>query len=203
MHKQKIAIWLGLSLVILAGAGCGDKAAAPEAATPSPELAVVPAAAKTDCEPYFRFCIKASVSGAVAATGSTSLGSNSSGPNCAEWANGGVARVLELPTMLPWAGKNSITAALTRIGEYTSPGTYTLAATATHGNPDSFPAIDTGERAFSRGEGSTTVVTIAADGSGSIESANLVETKAANRTTEPDPAARVNFSMKWTCQDPA
>ncbi|MDP1658239.1 MAG: hypothetical protein Q8L73_02665 [Methylotenera sp.] len=201
MLKQKTVVWIGLSLAILAGAGCEDRAAAPEAVSVVAENVTAPVAAKADCEPYFRFCIKAAASGAVAVTGSTSRGSNSNGPNCAEWAKGGAARVLELPTMLPWAGRNSITAALTRIGEYTGPGVYVLIVTTAHGNPDSFPSIDTGGRAFSNGADSTAVVKITADGSGSVEAGNLVEIKAAHRAQNPNPAERVNFTMKWTCQD--
>ena len=66
--------------------------------------------------------------------------------------------------------------------------------------PQQFPTIEAAGRAFSYGEGSTAVVTVAADGSGSIEATGLVEI-ASIQVSAPDPTARVDFSMQWTCRN--
>ena len=185
--------------MIVAGAvlvGCGD--------APEPEAPVVSetggqvAAKNSECDPYLKFCIKAKVSGAAEVSGVTGFGGSEP---CAKWAAGGVARVLELPTMLPMPEKNPITVALTRIAAYTGPGEYTLVSTRQGSIPDALPALDTGERSFGDGTGSMAKVMIKADGSGSLEASNLVEIKAAHRTREPDPAARVSLSRNWTCRD--
>jgi hypothetical protein len=118
--------------------------------------------------------------------------------NCTAWAAGGEARVLELPLMLA-AGDEKITVALTRIGQYTGPGEYALKTVTTTGLTDMFPAIEASGRTFSNGEGSTARVTITADGSGSIQAVGLVE-QASIQVGVPDPAARIDFSMQWTCQ---
>ncbi len=89
---------------------------------------------------------------------------------------------------------------LAKSGAYTGPGTYELAATATGGAmPDQFPALRVGKRAFSNGEGSTATVTVNADGSGTLEATGLVEIDAMQGAT-PDPSARLDLSMQWTCQ---
>lgn len=91
--------------------------------------------------------------------------------------------------------------ALTRVGAYTGPGTYELALVATGGAmPDMFPAVRVGSRAFTNGDGSAASVTINADGSGSLEATGLVEMDAMQGAT-PDPSARIDFTMQWTCQD--
>ena len=96
------------------------------------------------------------------------------------------------------ASDASITVALTRIGAYTGPGTYDLRAETMTGDPDSFPAIDADGRFFSNGADSTTTVTISADGSGTLEAAALVEMKSISGP-DPDPGARVDFTLRWTC----
>ena len=96
-------------------------------------------------------------------------------------------------------GDVPVTVALTRLGSYTGPGEYEMAATVSSGNPDSFPALDVGGRTFSNGEGSTAVVTVAADGSGTVMATGLVELTSAQGTA-PDPNARIDFAMQWTCQ---
>jgi len=98
------------------------------------------------------------------------------------------------------AGEQQITVALTRVGAYTGPGTYELAATATGGAmPDMFPTVRVGSRVFTNGDGSTASVTVNADGSGSLAATGLVEIDAMQGAT-PDPSARVDFAMQWTCQ---
>ena len=111
---------------------------------------------------------------------------------------GGAARILELPFVLP-LGDVPVTVALTRLGSYTGPGQYEMAAMTTTGNPDAFPALDVDGRTFSNGEGSAAVVTVAADGSGTIVATGLVEL-ASPQVASPDPDARVDFAMQWTCQ---
>lgn len=150
------------------------------------------------CESYFQFCVTATVSGAVNVTGTAGIGS-SFGNRCMAWAEGGDVRVLDLPFMLA-AGDQPITVALTRLGMYTGPGTYEIEAVRTSGIPDMFPALDIAGRTFSNGEGSTGVVTIAPDGSGSVQATGLVEI-ASLQVSNPDPNARVDFSMQWTCQE--
>lgn len=150
------------------------------------------------CEEYLRFCVVAEASGtetAVATTGTNHYAVS----NCAEWAAAGEARILELP-FITAAGENQLTIALTRIGEYTGPGNYALTALSTTGMGDMFPAISLNGRAFSNGEDTTATVTIAADGSGSLQATNLVEI-ASVQVSNPDPAARVDLSMQWTCKD--
>jgi len=74
------------------------------------------------------------------------------------------------------------------------------AAVTNSGNPDSFPALEVAGRTFSNGEGSTAVVTVAADGSGSLQATGLVEL-ASIQVSSPDPDARIDLSMQWTCQE--
>ena len=66
--------------------------------------------------------------------------------------------------------------------------------------PDAFPAIDVAGRTFNNGEPSTAVVTVNADGSGTLEAHDLVEIASVQKSN-PDPDARVDFTMQWTCQD--
>lgn len=190
----------GLVLVLLL-AGCGESGESERAVeSGTPEVAPQAASNKNECEPYLKFCIKAQVSGAATASGVSGLGGSQS---CAEWAAGGAARVLELPTMLPLGEKNKITVALTRIAAYNGPGVYTLTSTRQGSIPDMLPALDTGERSFGDGAGSTATVRINADGSGTLEAGQLIEIKAAHRMREPDPAARAKLSMQWTCREPS
>lgn len=154
-------------------------------------------AASEECEEYFRFCVASTVSGAVEAVAAAGVGGNIE--SCAVWAAPGEARILELPLMLA-AGEEVITAALTRIAAYTGPGRYELRAVSTTGIPDMFPTIEAAGRTFNNGDGSTAVVTINADGSGALEARNLIEI-ASLQVSNPDPSARVNFDMQWTCQD--
>jgi hypothetical protein len=150
-----------------------------------------------ECEEYFRFCVTSTVSGAVNAEAAAGVGANID--TCAAWAAAGDARIVELPMMLA-AGDAPITVALTRVGAYTGPGQYALQPSVTQGMPDMFPTLDVGGRTFTNGEGSTAVVTVNADGSGSVEATGLVEI-ASIQVSEPDPSARIDFSMQWTCQD--
>ncbi len=169
------------------------------AAPPAPPVEATPAAEATAlCEEYFGFCVAAEVSGAVDAAGAGGWAS-SSNTDCTALTAPGDARILELPNLLA-AGEQQITVALTRVGAYTGPGTYVLAVTATGGAmPDQFPTVRVGSRAFTNGDGSTASVTINADGSGSLEATGLVEMDAMQGAT-PDPGARVDFAMQWTCQ---
>lgn len=167
------------------------------AATPETQAPAEPAGTAA-CEEYFGFCISAETAGAVDAAGAGGWAS-SSNTDCAAWAAPGAARILELPNLLP-AGEQKIAVALTRIGAYTGPGTYTLAAIATSGAmPDQFPAVGVGGRAFNNGDDSAATVTINADGSGSVTATGLVEIDAMQGNT-PDPNARLDFAMQWTCQ---
>jgi hypothetical protein len=169
------------------------------AAPPAPPVEATPAAEATAlCEEYFGFCVAAEVSGAVDAAGAGGWAS-SSNTDCTALTAPGDARILELPNLLA-AGEQQITVALTRVGAYTGPGTYVLAVTATGGAmPDQFPTVRVGSRAFTNGDGSTASVTINADGSGSLAATGLVEMDAMQGAT-PDPSARVDFAMQWTCQ---
>ncbi len=129
------------------------------------------------------------------------MGSAGKGNDCATWAASDTPRALELPFVVA-AGESKITVALTQLGAYQGPGTYEMAAIVTNRMPDAFPAIAIGERTFSNGEGSAAVVTVAADGSGTIEATGLVEL-ASIQVANPDPTARIDFAMTWTCQDTA
>jgi len=194
---MNIRIVTGFGLSLLLGA-CG------ESTPPSNEAAVAPQgqaqAGQSDCDPFLQFCIKSQVSGAATASGVSGFGGRTP---CAEWAKGGAARVLELPNMLPMGEQNKITVALTRVGAYSAPGEYTLVSTSSGQGaiPDMLPAVDTGEQSFGEGAGSQAKVRIEADGSGRLEANGLVEIKAAHRMREPDPAARLNLVMQWTCRD--
>ena len=220
--KIRMVLLISGCLVALAGAACGSKTTVSPTPSPStPTSTVQPApstptntvqpaqppateapdkgqATKSDCEEYFGFCVISSVSGTV--TGAATAGAGSSfGNDCAAWAAAGDPRILELPTVLA-AGENKITVALSRIGAYTGPGSYELAAVTSSGNPDSFPALEVAGRTFSNGEGSTAVVTVAADGSGSLQATGLIEL-ASIQVSNPDPDARIDLSMQWTCQE--
>ena len=151
-----------------------------------------------DCEEYFRFCVAGVLNGAVESAGAGGMGANID-TTCAVWAAPGEARVLDLP-MMQNVGDDAITVALTRIAAYTGPGRYELQAVATSGIPDMFPAIVAAGRTFNNGDGSTAVVTVNADGSGTLEAVDLVEI-ASLQVSNPDPSARVDFAMQWTCQD--
>lgn len=147
------------------------------------------------CPDYLQFCVTAELRGSV--TAEATAGYNHRNIPCADWAAAGPARILELPGMLS-AGDVSITVALTRIGAYTGPGTYELRAETMTGDPDAFPAIDAAGRFFTNDAGSTTTVTISADGSGTVEAAALSEHESVQMPT-PDPNARVDFTLSWTC----
>ncbi len=175
-----------------------EAAAFATALDPDGVVASDDAAADGDCEEYFRFCVAGALSGAVESVGAGGMGANID-TTCAVWAAPGEARVLDLP-MMQNAGDDAITVALTRIAAYTGPGRYELQAVATSGIPDMFPAIVAAGRTFNNGDGSTAVVTVNADGSGTLEAVDLVEI-ASFQVSNPDPSARVNFTMQWTCQD--
>ena len=214
--KTRLTLWLALLTLMLAVAACGGAADPPSpttaappvkaqattippaaAATAEPVAAQAPAAASA-CEDYFGFCVTAEATGAVNATGAGGWAS-SSNTDCTALTAAGAARILELPNLLP-AGEQQITVALTRIGAYTAPGTYALAATASGGAmPDMFPAVRIGSRAFQGGADTTATVTVNADGSGALATRNLVEMDAMQGAT-PDPGARLDFAMQWTCQ---
>lgn len=201
---------LTLSLLLLLLIGCGSSALPAQStvatdptllaatATTAPAAEQAPSALPAGCDDFFPFCNTVTISGAVTAEGS--IGSTHHADSCAAWAAGANApRILELPFIVG-AGESQITVALTRIGTYNGPGTYTLAAQTTSGLPDIFPAIAVAERTFSNGEPSAATVTVAADGSGTIMATGLVEI-ASVQVTNPDPEARIDFAMSWRCQD--
>ena len=209
MMEKKLILFMSLCIMLF-GVGCGGAGNTATAVPPtSPQTEVEPTLPPQDegvevveetssgCEAWFRFCNTVQLSGSVTAEAIAGVGGFDG--TCAAWAASGEARVLEMPFMVA-AGDNAITVALTRIGDYTGPGSYTVAATKASGIPDSFPAIDVDGRTFSNGEGSTAVITVAADGSGSVEALGLVELASIN-VSNPDPEARVDFSMQWTCQE--
>lgn len=206
MKKTRLTLILIMTAMALIAAACGGSASEAPAAQPTTAAAPAQLAAEAPdaaapasaCEETFGFCITAQAAGAVDATGAGGWAS-SSNTDCTALAAAGDARILELPNLLA-AGEQQIAVALTRIGAYTGPGTYELAATATGGAmPDQFPAVRVGSRAFTNGADSTASVTINADDSGSLEAKNLVEMDAMQGAT-PDPNARVDFAMQWTCQ---
>ena len=220
--KNRMILLMSGCLVMLAGAACGGKTTVsptPSLSTPTSTVQPAPStptntdqpaqppateapdnaqATTSGCEEYFGFCVTSSVSGTVTGTASAGAGS-SFGNDCAAWAAAGDPRILELPTVLA-AGENKITVALSRVGAYTGPGSYELAAVTSSGNPDSFPALEVDGRTFSNGEGSTATVTINADGSGSLQATGLVEI-ASVQVSSPDPDASIDLSMQWTCQE--
>lgn len=217
--KYRIVLFLSLCVVLLTVACGGSEAAPPPAEPPAGDtslpnptepneeevaadnVALEPdaqtAATDTCCEEYFRFCTTGTLSGTIEATAAGGVGANIE--TCAAWAAPGEARVLELPMMLA-AGEAQVTVALTAISAYTGPGTYELVAVTAEGMPDAFPAIDVAGRTFNNGEPSTAVVTVNADGSGTLEAHDLVEIASVQKSN-PDPDARVDFTMQWTCQD--
>ena len=222
--KDRMTLLIPMMLIALAAAACSGTAtkssapvttatktptqaapAAKDPATAAPSTAELPPteapssaqAAPSACEEYFGFCVTASVSGSVTGAGTAGVASSSDN-DCAGWAADGDARILELP-MLLGAGESRLTVALTRIGAYTGPGTYALKAQASGDMPDAFPAIEVAGRTFSNGVGSTAAVTVAANGSGSIQATGLVE-QASIQVANPDPNARIDFAMQWTCQ---
>jgi hypothetical protein len=215
MKTTRLTLLIILTALALMTAACGGSATeapavqpataaapaqpAPEPAADQPAAAAPDAAAEASaCEEYFGFCITAQATGAVDATGAGGWASSST-TDCTALAAPGDARILELPNLLA-VGEQQIAVALTRVGAYTGPGTYQLVATATGGAmPDQFPAVRVGSRAFTNGPDTTASVMINADGSGSLEARNLVEMDAMMGAT-PDPSARVDFAMQWTCQ---
>lgn len=217
--KSRLALLL-LGFGLLGSTACGGAAVQPQAtagsaaetrSTPAPttepaanaadtevEQEVVAAdSATVDCEEYFRFCVTSEISGAVTTSATAGMGGNIG--TCADWAAPGDARVVEMP-MMQGAGDDRITVALTRIAAYTGPGSYVLQNTVTEGIPDMFPTIEAARRTFGYGDGATAVVTVAADGSGTVQATGLVEI-ASLMVSDPDPAARVDFAMQWTCRD--
>ncbi|MFZ1755022.1 MAG: hypothetical protein WAU10_14835 [Caldilineaceae bacterium] len=205
--KHKLVLLAIILTAALWAAACGGEADAPAdppAVVPTSAAAEVAAEVETEteaasdaCPDYFRFCTAVQISGAV--TAETSAGAGGNFGTCEEWAAGGAERILELPFVLA-AGDPPITVALTRLGSYTGAGEYEMAATTTSGNPDAFPALDVGGgRTFSNGDGSAAVVTVAEDGSGTITATGLVEISAGQGAT-PDPNARLDFAMQWTCR---
>ena len=219
--KHRIVLFLSLCIALLTVA-CGGAEATPPVEPPVAEAEQPAAAELTElteeeaaafaaaldpeaaqgqtaegCEEYFRFCVTSRLTGAVEAMATAGVGANVD--NCEAWAAPGDARILDLPMMLA-AGDDLITVALTRIGAYTGPGEYELAAFVTEGMPDMFPAIEAGGRTFNNGDGSAATVVINADGSGAIVATDLVEI-ASMQVSNPDPNARVDFAMEWTCQE--
>lgn len=207
-----IALMTAIALLAAACGGSATEAPAPQPETapavqPAPEMPAVEqpvaeapdaAAPASACEETFGFCITAQVSGAVDAAGAGGWASSSK-TDCTALAAPGDARILELPNLLA-VGEQQIAVALTRVGAYTGPGTYQLAATAMGGAmPDMFPAVRVGNRAFTNGPDTTASVTVNADGSGALEATNLVEMDAMQGVA-PDPDARLDFAMQWTCQ---
>ena len=197
-----VAICLALSLLTACG-GDEPSAVQPTGVADIPIATVMPPAAQeqdtaatTGCEEYFQFCNTIGISGSLTAAATT--GSAGKGNDCATWAAGGDPRILELPFVVG-AGESKITVALTRVGAYQGPGRYELAAATTTGLSDTFPSIEVAGRTFSNGEGSTAVVTVAVDGSGAVVATGLVEL-ASVQVANPDPTARIDFSMAWTCQ---
>lgn len=217
--KRGLGLFL-LVLLMVAGVACGGMAAGGMAAGDSgnettsqePVAPTAPPAAEADaagveaatagaaataCEEFFRFCVTSTLSGAVETAATAGMGGQIE--DCAAWVAEGDARILELP-MMQGAGEDLITVALTRIGQYTGPGTYELVPVATEGMPDMFPTLVAAGRTFANGEGSAAMVTVAADGSGTVEATGLVEI-ASIQVSDPDPEARLDFSMAWTCRD--
>ncbi len=207
-----IAIMTAIALLAAAcGGGASDTPAVqPETGAPAQPVQAAPAteqpavqapdaaAEASTCEEYFGFCITAQATGALDAAGAGGWAS-SSNTDCTALAAPGDARILELPNLMA-AGEQQIAVALTRVGAYTGPGTYELAATATGGAmPDQFPAVRVGNRAFTNGADTTATVTVNADGSGTLEATGLVEMDAMQGVA-PDPNARLDFAMQWTCQ---
>ena len=184
------------SVSTVATAAATETPATDEAVVETPAAEVVAETESDACPEYFRFCTAVQISGAV--TAETRAGVGGSFGSCAEWAAGGAERILELPIVLA-AGDPPITVALTRLGSYTGAGQYEMAATVSSGNPDAFPSLDVGGRTFSNGEGSAATVTVAEDGSGTVTATGLVEL-ASPQVASPDPNARVDFAMQWTCQ---
>lgn len=213
MKSPRMTLFAMMTAIALMAAACGGSAdeapaALPALAQPAQEMpaaeqpvAEAPDAAAdapTACEDYFGFCITAQAGGAVDAAGAGGWAS-STNTDCTAFAAPGDARILELPNLLA-AGEQPFGVALTRVGAYTGPGTYQLAATATGGTmPDMFPAVRVGSRAFTNGPDTTASVTVNADGSGTLEATGLVEMDAMQGAT-PDPSARLDFAMQWTCQ---
>lgn len=201
---------LTLSLLLLLLVGCGSSALPAQStiatdptplaatATTAPAAEQASATLPAGCDDFFPFCNTVTISGALTAEGSIS--STHRADSCAAWAAGAsTPRILELPFIVG-AGASKITVALARIGAYSGPGTYELAAQTTNSLPDVFPAIAVAERTFSNGEGSAATVTVAADGSGHIAATGLVEI-ASIQVTNPDPDARIDFAMTWLCKD--
>ncbi|GIK56176.1 MAG: hypothetical protein HND44_02100 [Chloroflexi bacterium] len=218
MKKSTLVLLILLSALLAAGVACGG-GTADTPSTDTSTIAVAPAdvpaeialvaealeveaepakPATPGCEDYLRFCVTAVTTGTVPAEATTGT-NHYQVSDCTAWAAPGAARIVELP-FITAVGDKQMTVALTRISAYTGPGSYDLTAVVTNGMPDVFPTIEVDGRAFSNGEGSTAVVTLAADGSGSVQASNLVEI-ASLLVSNPDPDARLDFSMSWTCKD--
>jgi hypothetical protein len=215
MKTPRLTLLILMTAIALIAAACGGSATEapavqPETAAPAQPVQEAPAADQpaaeapdaaapaSACEEYFGFCITAQATGAVDATGAGGWAS-STNTDCTALAAPGDARILELPNLMA-VGEQQIAVALTRIGAYTGPGTYEVAATATGGAmPDQFPAVRVGSRAFTNGADTSATITVNADGSGTLEATGLVEIDAMQGAT-PDPSARLDFAMQWTCQ---
>ena len=208
--KKEAVIYLLVLVISLVGVGCGGSTPAP---TSTPAIEVVQegetgeeiAEEETlpvieedvECPDYLQFCVTTEVSGTVTASNRSGTNIGGSG-SCAEWLQGDEYGILTLP-FLSGVGTPPLTIALTRIGQYKGVGEYRLVTVSQQGNPDFFPAVRVAERAFSEGEGSEAVVTISADGSGSLIATGLTEMESMMGVT-PDPTARIDLTMRWTCR---
>lgn len=166
---------------------------AEEVADTEPEPAV-----EDDCPDYFKYCMTAEVTGSLSTQAIAQFGGDDT--PCTEWVKTGESRILEMPLFMSNDGTTQLTIALTRIGEYTGPGSYELKPEVVQGNPDSYPAVNFNNRTFNNGEGTTAIITVAEDGSGTVQATGLVEI-ASMMVSEPDPNAKIDLTMTWVCQN--
>lgn len=155
-------------------------------------------AAEDDCPEYFKYCMTAEITGSLTSQAIAQFGGNDT--SCAEWVQTGESRILEMPLFMSNDGTTQLTIALTRIGEYTGPGSYELKPEVVQADPDMYPTIDLNGRTFGYGEGTTSTITVAEDGSGTVQAAGLVELSSM-MVSDPDPNAKLDLTMTWQCQD--
>lgn len=211
MFLRNHLLFMMCVIVIFGCVACGgDTPAAEPTAAPAAETAptaetetVLPTnepepAVEDDCPDYFKFCMTAEVTGSLSTKAVAQFGGDNT--PCTEWVKAGESRILEMPLFMSNDGTTQLTIALTRIGEYTGPGSYELKPEVVQADPDSYPAVNFNNRTFNNGEGTTAIITVAEDGSGTVQATGLVEI-ASMMVSDPDPNAKIDLTMTWVCQD--
>lgn len=183
---------LGLVALAVTIVGCSGSSSDPSGGTQTQDGGATTPAATGACKPEFgaALCVKATVTGRVTHTGTTTAAL--AGTSCAEWMQGKDGR-LRFPLFfenLDGAefGFGSL------VTDFKGAGTYPFDSLS--GLGQGFTV--TSERVFegAGSSGSTATLTVAANGDGSLEFKDFIEIK------DPEPRSpALSGSITWTCVD--